>query len=218
MTLQTQPCLILSTPPLTPWSTLICLLNHLTPSDKKTCPLYPCPSSWPSQLDHIYPSSQNAPTPLHHSHSTQTSPPITPHNTHVDFPMRGHDPSPSIAAWTMTQSKTPSQSWISRPRPRHPHRQGHTPTTMFTQGPHTMASPWKSWNLTSPGYTASCSDLSTPLKWKRNNTRWPKIVSRGWQQKGIDIPKGTRRIEALHPLWTRSSILERWGSVTGLGY
>ena len=160
-TLQTQPCLTLSIPPPTPWSTLIHLLNHLTPSGKKTCPLYPCPSSWPLHLAHTHPSPQNTPMPLHHGRSTQTSPPITPHNTHVDLPMRGHALSPSIAAWTMTQSKTPLQSWTSISRPKHLHKQGHTPTTMFTQELHTVASSWRNWNLTSPGCTASCSNLST---------------------------------------------------------
>ena len=215
-TLQRQPCLTPSTPPLTHWSNLTHLFNHLTESEESTCQPYPYPSSWPWK-DIIYPSLPNAPTPLHLSHSIQTSLPITLHNTPVDSPMRGHVLSPSIAGWTMMQSRTPSQSWTSRFKPKHPHRLDHIPTTMSTQGPHTMALPWRNWNPTSLGYTVSCNDLSTPSKWRRSNTKWPKITSRGWWQKGIDIPRGISKTKALHPLWTWSSILERQGSVTGLG-
>ena len=217
-TSQTRLCLIPSIPPPTPWSSPIHLSNNLIQLDERTCQLYPYPFSWPSHPDHIPPSPQNAPTPLHHGRSTQTSLPIAPYNTHVDLPMRDHALSPSIASWTTTQSRMPLQNWMSKSRPKHPHRLGHTLTTMSTQEPHTVASPWRSWNPTSPGYTASCSDLSTLLKWKRDNIRWPKITSKEWRQKGTDIPKRTRRIKALHPLWTWSSILERRGSVTSLGY
>ena len=217
-TLQTQPCLTPSIPPLTPWSTLIRLLSHSTPSDKKTCPLYPCPSSWPSHLDHTHPSPQNAPTPMHLSHNIHTPLPTTSHDTPVGSSMKDHALPPSTAIWSTMKSRTPSQNWISKFRPKHPYKLDHTPTTISTQGPHTVVSPWRSWNPTSPSYTALCSGLSIPLKWKKSNTRWPKMASIGWQQKGNDIPRGTRRIETLHPLWTQLSILEWWGSVTGLGY
>ena len=180
----------------------------LTQLKGKTYPPYHCPSSWP----------QKALVPSRPNHSIHPSQPIAPHDILVDSSMRDHAPSPSIATWSMMQSKMPLQNWISKSRLKHPHRLDHTLTTTSIQEPHMVASPWRNWNPTSLGCTASCSDLSTPLKWKRNNTTWRKIASRGWQQKGTDIPNGTRRIETPRPLWTRSSILERRGSVTGLGY
>ena len=216
-TLQHQSCLTLSSPPPTCWSNLTHLFNHLTRSEEKTCQPYPYPSSWPWK-NIIHPSPPNAPTLSHLSCNTQTSLPIVLHNTPVDLPMRDHVLSPSITSWTMMQSRMPSQSWTSRFKPKHPHRLDHIPTTMSTQEPHTMASPWRNWNPTSLGYTVSCNDLSKPLKWKKNNTRWPKITSKEWWQKGIDTPRGINKTKALHPLWTRSSILERRSSVTGLGY
>ena len=187
---------------------LIRLLSHSTPSDKKTCPLYPCPSNWPSHLDHTHPSPQNAPIPMHLTHNIPTPIPTASHDTPVGSSMKAHALPPSTAVWNTMKSRMPSQSWISKFKFKHPHKLDHTPTTISTQGPHMVVSPWRSWNPTSPNYTALCSDLSIPLKWKRSNTRWPKIASRGWQQKGNDIPRGTRRIEALHPLWTWSSIIE----------
>ena len=118
---------------------------------------------------------------------------------------------------TTMQSKTPSQSWTFRSRPKHPHKLDCTPTTMSTQETHSMVSPWRSWNPTSPGYTASCSGSSTPLKWKRNSISRPRIASKGWWQKETNMLRETSRIKTLHPPWMQSSILKQRGSVTGLG-